>query len=84
MGAVLPSDAVEVYQTEERLVDERRRLQRVIVALAAHLVPSQAAELLMDDGYQLVERDPIAAAPRKQQLSHVRTRPVGRGGGGWH
>jgi len=69
--------------SERRLVDGCRRLQRVVVALAAHLVPSQPAELLMDDGYQLVERGPIPTAPGEQQLSHVRTRPVGRGGGGW-
>ena len=75
---------LEVDQAEERLVDERRRLQRVIVAFAAHLEPSQPAELLMDDGHQLVERGPIAAAPGKQQLSHVRTRAVGRRGAAWH
>jgi hypothetical protein len=33
----------------------------------------------VDDGHQLVERDPIAAPPGEQQLGHVWNRSVGRG-----
>ena len=52
----------------------------VVVALAAHLVPGQPTELLMDDGYQLVERGPIPGAPGKQQLeSRVHATRLARG-----
>jgi len=74
--AILPANAAKVHQPDEGLVDERRCLQRVIVALAPHLEAGKAAEFLVDDRYQIVERGPIAAAPGEQQLGHVRTRPV--------
>jgi len=78
VGAILPANATKVDQSNERFVDERGCLQRVIVTLAAHLDAGESAEFLMNDWYQFVERGTIAAAPGEQQLGHVRTRPIGR------
>jgi len=58
-------------------VDEGRRLQRVVVALAAQVRGGAAPELLIDDRYQTVCRSRLAGSPCTQQrgdldvISHV-------------
>ena len=54
-----------------RFVDERGRLQRVVRPFAAHVRARQPAQLLVDDGRQLVERGLVTAAPVDQQASDV-------------
>ena len=78
MRAVLPADAAKVHQPDERLVHKCRCLQRVIIALAAHLQAGESAEFLMNDRYQFIERGTLAAAPGEQQLGHMRTGTIGR------
>jgi hypothetical protein len=70
--AILPLNAPQIDQADERFVDQSRRLESVIAPLASELEPGETAKLLMDDWHQLVERNTIAAAPREQQFSHVR------------
>jgi hypothetical protein len=76
VGAVLPADAAQVDEAKERLVDEGRGLQSVIVAFAAHLEAGQPAKLLVDERHQVIERGTIALAPGEQQLSDIQARPL--------
>jgi hypothetical protein len=69
---VLPRHALQVHQPQVRLVDQRRGLQSVPAALAAHEVAGQAPKLFVNDGRELVERFPVSAAPGLEQDSDVR------------
>jgi hypothetical protein len=60
--AVLPRYAL-IDQAEICLVNEGRGLQRVPGALAAHVVASQAVQLVVNEGSQLIKRRRIAFAP---------------------
>jgi hypothetical protein len=71
VGAVLPIDLALVYQPQKRLVDQRRRLQRVTGTLAAQIAARQAAQLLIDDRRQPVVRGLIAPIPGHQQLGDL-------------
>ena len=73
--AVLPLDSVDIDQPEIRLVDERRRLQRVTHVLVPHVVPGEASELLIDQRRQLFQRRRIPISPLEEKLGHVR-RPL--------
>jgi hypothetical protein len=56
----------DVDEPQVGLVDERRRLQRVIVAFVAHVPPRNAAELVLDEHDQLIERSRLAASPSQE------------------
>jgi hypothetical protein len=62
LRAVLPGEP------QVRLVDERRRLERVARPLAAHLPARDAAQLGVDERGQPVERRGVAPAPVREQL----------------
>jgi branched-subunit amino acid ABC-type transport system permease component len=51
-----------------RLINQRRRLERVIFTLGAEVVFGQAVQLVVDERHHLVERVSIAAGEGKQQL----------------
>jgi len=70
MTAVLPSDLPCTGQTQKGLVDERRRLQRVPLALPAHVATRQPAQLRFHERNELFERRIIAVAPRPQELGN--------------
>ena len=55
-----------------RLVDERRRLQRVVAALAPHVAAGDAAELLVDEREKAVERVLVALPDLREQERNVR------------
>jgi hypothetical protein len=75
VGAVLPAHPPLVDELEERLVDQRRRLQRVALALAAEVPPGQQLQLAADERQQAVERRAVAIAPGDEQV-----RDLPRGG----
>ena len=75
---ILPADAAEVHQTQKRLVDERGRLQRVILPFPAHLEPGEPAEFLMDDGQEFIKRGAIAIAPGEEEIGDLGTRSLRR------
>ena len=81
--AVLPPDAREIDQPEVRLVDKRRRLERVSLPLACHLPAGQSPQLAVNERHQLLERLLIAAAPRDEQIGDVRRRRSLRGTPAW-
>jgi hypothetical protein len=59
--SILPVDLALIDETQVDLVDERRRLQRVIHALASELTGSDAAQLGIQERQELVERGGVAA-----------------------
>jgi hypothetical protein len=61
--SILPVDLALIDETQVDLVDERRRLQRVIHALASELTGSDAAQLGIQERQELVERGGVAATP---------------------
>jgi len=80
--AILPIDVPLIDEPNEHLVYKGGRLQRVVGTLVPKLAQGDAAELLIDDWQQLVERSSVAATPIAEQCRHV----VGRDQGtllGW-
>jgi hypothetical protein len=47
---------------------QSRGLQCVLGIFPTHVVPGQAAQLGVNQRHQLIERRPVASAPRKEQL----------------
>ena len=66
---VEPRHALLSHQADVRLVHERRRLQRVIAALAPQVRSGPFAKLLVDEGDQVLSRLKIAARPLLQQMT---------------
>ena len=71
MRAILPLDLLDFDQPEIRLIDQRGSLERVAGTFVAHMAPRQAAQLLMDEGQQAVERCHITPPPGLQQSGGV-------------
>jgi hypothetical protein len=63
VGSMVPVDLALVDEPEVDLVNERRRLQRVVSPLASKLARGRPAELSVDEREQQIERSPIAATP---------------------
>ena len=59
---------IDPGQAQVHLVHEGRRLQRMALALAAHVVMGQAAQLLVDDRHELVSSGGIAVGPIGEHL----------------
>jgi len=64
MGPSLPVDALLLHQLQKGLVDERRRLQRVTVALVPHEGRRAPPQLVVDDGQKRLDSAPIAGRRR--------------------
>ena len=75
--AVLPLDFL-IHQFQERLVDERGRLQGMARALSAQVISGLTAELLVDKGHQFVERLLVSCVQLLEQLGDVVRRITGR------
>ena len=60
---ILPVDLALIDEPQVDLVNERRRLQRVVSPLAPKLARGRPAELGVDEREQQIERSPIAATP---------------------
>ena len=71
VGAVLPVDVALADQAQERFVDEVVSLERLAGALVVEVPPGQAAQLVVDQGHELVERLVVAAAPLGEEQRHV-------------
>ena len=68
MGAALPSCALLIGKPKPRFVNERRRLQRMSIALASQHAPRQPAKLGVDESHERVARVGVARAPGAQLL----------------
>ena len=60
---ILPADHIGADQPHKRLVDERRRLKRVLGTLSGHATASDPMQLLVDQRHQLLEGVPVASCP---------------------
>jgi hypothetical protein len=69
--AVLPPDAIEIDEPQVGLVDERGRLERVAIPLAAHTPMRHPVQLRLDERHQACKRRLIARRPRLQQTGDV-------------
>src|SRR4029450_12555041 len=83
MRAIVPSNAVRAGEPEKRLVDQRRRLQRVAPSLPAHESPRQPSKFGFDKWHQPLERTLIAIAPSSQQLRDLWSTSGCRARFGW-
>jgi hypothetical protein len=70
MSPVLPLDPSVIYESKVCLVDQRRRLQRVVATFARHVPTGDAAQLLINQRHQLRQRGLVAVAPVDEQLAH--------------
>ena len=62
-GAPPPPAAGVAHQPDKRLVDQRRRLERVAGALVGELPVRELAQPLVNEGEQRVCRESVAAIP---------------------
>jgi hypothetical protein len=69
--SILPIGVTLVDESEVRLVDQGGRLQNVPGPFVSKSGRRPAAQLLVDDGDELVPRGEIASCPRMEQSRHV-------------
>jgi hypothetical protein len=74
MRAVLPPNLMHFDQPQVCLVDKRRRLQRVTAPLAPHVPGGHAAQFLVDERQERVERAGVALIPGEEQRRRAGTR----------
>src|SRR5271157_88468 len=70
MGAILPLHALIIHQAHVGLIHQGRRLEAMAGALAFHVAPRQAAQLVIDDRRQPVERASVSVTPSSEQQAH--------------
>ena len=71
---ILPVHLTLIDQSQVDLMHQGRRLQRVVHAFAAKLAGGYAAELIVDERQQLLERGRVASTPVSQQRRDAPTR----------
>ncbi len=71
MRSILPLHALVIHQANVGFVYQGRRLQAVAGAFASHVAARQAAEFVIDDGGQPLERGSFSVAPGSEQAAHV-------------
>ena len=71
MSAVLPLHVLLIYQPQVGFIDQRRGLQSVAGAFAAHVTAGELSQLGVDQRQQLIERRLVAVAPIHQQLGYI-------------
>ena len=74
MSPVVERHARLIHEPEERLVDERGRLEGVSRTLAAEISLRLPAQLRIDERHERVERAPVPPAPLEQQARHLSRR----------
>src|SRR5215472_2911064 len=71
MRTVLPLHLFVVHQSRIRFVDQGGGLQAVAWPLAAHVMASQAPELVVNDRRQAVECARIPRTPGAEQIADI-------------
>ena len=69
---VLPVDILYIGQAEVNLVDEGGGLERVALPLASHVPPRLAAQFLIYQVRQSIQRGCVASAPKLSATSDYR------------
>jgi hypothetical protein len=70
MRAAPPVDFSLADESQIRFVHKRRRLERVVFAIATQLARGALPEFLVDERQQLFLRFPIARRPQAEQTCH--------------
>ena len=65
--AILPLHATLIDQLQERLVDQRGRLQRVIATFTIHAAARETMQLAVDHGQQLIGGGGVTGGPFLQE-----------------
>src|SRR3954463_16505893 len=68
---VLPVSPLDIYQPQERLVDESRAFERVARAFVPDVPPGRATQVIVNTGNQPLQSVGIARAPCPQQASDL-------------
>jgi hypothetical protein len=68
VNAILPFYVADSYQTDERLVHERCRLQRMARPFPAHVTTGDPTELPVHERRQSLEGSLVPISPRLKQL----------------
>jgi hypothetical protein len=76
--SVLPVDVALADQAQERFVDEVVGLKGLPDVLVIEVTSGQAAQLVVDQGHELVERLVVAAPPLDEEPRHVVGRVMSR------
>jgi len=66
MRAILPPQPLRLDEPKERLINQRRGLQRMAPTLPCDVAARQPPKLRLHEGQQLFERRLVAIAPRPQ------------------
>jgi hypothetical protein len=74
VGAVLPFHALVVHEAHVGFIYQRRRLEAVPGALAAHVAPCKSMEFVINNRGQFVERVPVSPTPSSEQPAHLHAR----------
>jgi hypothetical protein len=69
VGAVEPGQLLLAHEPDEGLVDQRRRLQRVIATLSSQVAGRSLAKLLVHERDQILWRLLVSVPPRLEQLT---------------
>src|SRR5262245_62451497 len=70
LRAALPVHILLLHQFHIGFINKRSWLECVVITFSAKIDVGQLVELVIDQGHQIVERFPIAAAPSDQQLGY--------------
>ena len=76
--AILPLHALILHQSHVGVIDQSSRLEGVAGALAFHIAMSQAAEFIINDGGQPLQRALVSIAPGTKQRAYVFCIQLGR------
>ena len=71
MGTVPPPHRVNPRQPQIELVDEGRRLQCMTLALVAHVVVGEPAQLFVNDRHESISRSGITVGPVGKDLGYA-------------
>ncbi len=71
VDAIVEMSLAGAGQAEIGFVNERGRLERVILALAKHIVIGQLPQLAVDERHELLERVRVALVPSSEREGYV-------------
>lgn len=71
VGAILPVGPVDIYEAQERFVDESRAFERVARAFVPHVPSGGATEVIVNVGNQSLQGLGVARAPCPQQARYL-------------
>ena len=71
VGTILPVGPVDIYEAQERFVDESRAFERVAGAFVPHVPSGGATQVIVNTGNQPLQGTGIARTPCPQQASDL-------------